>query len=135
MAIIAQRSWTGLVVKNPYVASQHFNSDLAEARRQNQRGWVSELSYKPGKILLSLRDQQDQPIFISDLTLKYGRPTYEMADHTVNFTHLGYGVYSATVPLQPGVWQLNISGGSNETSYRRNSRIYISQTGEKIREE
>ena len=43
MALFATGSWTGLVVKNSYVASQHFNEELmnAAARKMCSAGRVS----------------------------------------------------------------------------------------------
>jgi nitrogen fixation protein FixH len=39
MATLATRTFGGVVVENSYVASQHYNRWLAEARRQEQLGW------------------------------------------------------------------------------------------------
>ncbi|MGE3830257.1 MAG: FixH family protein, partial [Parvibaculaceae bacterium] len=43
MAVFASRTWTGLVVENGYVASQHFNSELEQLRRQDKLGWTQRL--------------------------------------------------------------------------------------------
>ena len=40
LAVNASTTWTGLVVKNSYVASQHYNETLAAAARQAKRGWT-----------------------------------------------------------------------------------------------
>ncbi|MEN2494915.1 MAG: hypothetical protein TECD_00825 [Hyphomicrobiaceae bacterium hypho_1] len=135
MAVVAQRSWTGLVVNNTYVASQNFNSELAEARRQSQRGWISELRYVPGQVKLSLRDDRNQPVVLSNLVLAYGRPAYERADETSSFMHVGDGIYHAQVRLKPGIWLFRVSGGAGLNSYRRDSRVYVSRDGKMAREE
>ena len=38
MAVFAQTSWTGFVVRNSYVASQEFNGKVAAARAQAALG-------------------------------------------------------------------------------------------------
>ena len=38
LAFFATSSWTGLIVKNSYVASQEYNEKLAEARAQDALG-------------------------------------------------------------------------------------------------
>ena len=40
MAVLATRTFGGVVVENSYVASQKYNRWLAEARRQQQLGWT-----------------------------------------------------------------------------------------------
>ena len=62
MAVLAGHSWTGLVVKNSYVASQHFNEDLVEARRQAARGWTSKLVYGDRHFAFTLKDRSGQPV-------------------------------------------------------------------------
>ena len=34
IAVIANKSWTGLIVKNSYVASQEFNAKISDANKQ-----------------------------------------------------------------------------------------------------
>ena len=46
MAYFARSSWTGLVVKNSYVASQSFNRDAEIARQQQALGWQMTLNVK-----------------------------------------------------------------------------------------
>ncbi len=77
MAILAGRSWTGLVVKNSYVASQKFNADLRAAREQRQRGWQSSLTYTDGKIQFAVRDRDGEPLVFKSLTMLYGHPAFE----------------------------------------------------------
>ncbi|WP_421718486.1 FixH family protein [Algiphilus sp.] len=49
MAWNATNSWTGLVVKNSYVASQHFNEVTAEKRRQLAMGWKGGARIQRGR--------------------------------------------------------------------------------------
>ena len=53
MAAFATKSWTGLVVKNSYVASQAFNRELEQAKVQAARGWTGDITYR--KVQLSCR--------------------------------------------------------------------------------
>jgi nitrogen fixation protein FixH len=135
MAVLAARSWTGLVVKNSYVASQHFNEGLQAAREQRKRGWQSSLAYENGVIQFSLRDRHDQPLVLGDLKLDYGRPAFEQADQAAALTQVGPGVYRAVVDLKSGIWALKISGGNAERRYRRDSRINVAKGGNSGREE
>ncbi len=125
MAVIAGRSWTGLVVPNSYVASQNFNEELAEAARQNARGWRSALAYRDGAIQFDLQDRDGEPIILSDMQAAVGRPAFEQDDRRVALTHTTSGRYRAELPLDVGVWTVRITGGSGEMAYRRDARLNI----------
>jgi nitrogen fixation protein FixH len=125
MAVLAGRSWTGLVVKNSYVASQHFNEELLEARRQAARGWQSKLGYSDDRLQFSLATGAGEPVVIEDLKASIGRPASEAQDQTVALRHLGAGLYGGDVSLAPGIWLVKIAGGTGETAYRRDDRIEI----------
>mgnify|MGYP003132251449 FL=1 len=62
LAYFASNSWTGLVVKNSYVASQHFNEHLANERKQASLGWSDEFTYKNGILTLRLTDAAGTPV-------------------------------------------------------------------------
>lgn len=127
MATLAGRTWTGLVVKNSFVASQNYNGELAEARRQSERGWVSELAYRGGHFDFSLKDREGQPVVIDDLKVWVGRPAFERQDQTVALAHVGDGRYRADIELGAGPWQIKVTGGTGEQAYRRESRIVVDE--------
>ena len=62
MAYYASRSWTGLVVANSYVASQHYNEKLAAAQAQAAMGWSSELTYAQGELRLRITSRDGTPV-------------------------------------------------------------------------
>src|SRR5690606_10441379 len=47
MAVLATRSWTGLVVGHTYVASQEFNERTERGRAQMALGWQPALTVAP----------------------------------------------------------------------------------------
>jgi nitrogen fixation protein FixH len=129
MAVLAGRSWTGLVVKNSYVASQHFNEDLVEARRQAARGWRGQLVVEPSGLNFELTDRTGKPVMLGDLTASVGRPASEAYDQTVVLKPVAQGRYRGDVALGPGIWAIKITGGSGENSYRRDERIEVPGAG------
>ena len=108
LAVNASTTWTGLVVKNSYVASQHYNETLAAAARQAKRGWTGDVVYAGGQISLRLADKQGAPIAAEAVTAEVGRPTYEQRDHVVTLTRVGPGHYSAADPLEDGLWEVAV---------------------------
>ncbi|MGI9408351.1 MAG: FixH family protein, partial [Hyphomicrobiaceae bacterium] len=91
MAWFAGRTWTGLVVKNSYVASQKFNGHLRQARKQHARGWKSELTYERGVVRFRVVGKSGAPVFLDDARLTIGRPAFEQQDAVLHLKHIGDG--------------------------------------------
>lgn len=125
MAVLAGRSWTGLVVKNSYVASQKFNDELLEAKRQQARGWKSGLAYTAGQLSFELQDREGRPVVLTDMKAAVGRPASEQQDHTISLAHVGGGKYRADTKLAPGHWMVKVQGGSGERAFRRDARLFV----------
>ncbi|MGB7203846.1 MAG: FixH family protein [Anderseniella sp.] len=130
MATFATSSWTGLVVKNSYVASQDFNRELAEARKQTARGWTGDISYADGAIVLSLIDNKGDGVSLDSVVADVGRPAFEQVDHKVILTSHGNGIYRAEDRLLPGVWQVSIRAKSLAGDYRLDKRLIIKGAGQ-----
>jgi nitrogen fixation protein FixH len=125
MAVFASTSWTGLVVKNSYVASQAFNRELEAAKAQAALGWSGDIIYTDGAIELSLLDKLGAPVFLDQVVVQVGRPAFEQSDHKLAMVNQGNGVYRAEDALEPGVWQVSIRGASNQGAYRLDTRLVV----------
>lgn len=126
LAYEAETTWTGLMARNGYAPSQHFNTELAEARAQKERGWRSTLGYAGGKLEFTLVDKMGDPVVLENVTAELGRPAYDGQDRKVTLIHRGHGVYSTSTELPHGAWDVRIDGGSGERKYRRESRMIVS---------
>ena len=80
MAWFASSSWTGLVVKNSYVASQNYNEKIDAARNQKAMGWRTDFSYSNNLLSLSVRDKDNQSVFFDKLNVVIGTPVSENKD-------------------------------------------------------
>ncbi|RNC90640.1 MAG: cytochrome oxidase [Oricola sp.] len=109
MAWNATNSWTGLVVKNSYVASQHFNEVTAEKRRQLAMGWKAVPEYSEGVLTLIMHDAAQEPIEDAIITARLGRPSFEAQDHTVQFAEGEAGTYAGSTDLASGVWNADVT--------------------------
>jgi nitrogen fixation protein FixH len=125
MAMLASKSWTGLVVKNSYVASQAFNRELEQAKLQHARGWTGTISYTQGAIELKLTDRNDAPVILQDVMVLVGRPAFEQSDHRLPMQDIGNGVYRVDDALAAGIWQVSIRGKSTAGDYRLDTRLTI----------
>lgn len=132
MASFASKSWTGLVVKNSYVASQKFNDELALAEAQKARGWRSTVTYEEGKLAFALFDKAGQPIAADKIMLSIGRPAFEQLDQVIEMqadTPSGATTPPASqspLQLEDGSWALKIEALVGETTYRRDLRLFVS---------
>ena len=127
MAYMATNSWTGLVVKNSYVASQHFNEVTAEKKRQLAMGWAAQLAYENDRTLaLTLKDATGAAMPDAIVTAMVGRPAFETEDRQVTFAFdAASGTYRADTGLGPGIWQADIQAiGAAGEVWTRSIRIF-----------
>lgn len=125
MAYKASNSWTGLIVKNGYVASQDFNAKVEEARRQSARGWSGDITYRAGNVTLTLVDKTGKPVQLSNAEAHVGRPAFEGRDHRVELTNMGNGLYQVADVLESGAWQIIVTADTAEGPYRLEKRILV----------
>lgn len=108
MAYFAIGTFPGLDVKNSYVASQSFDDDRAA---QEALGWVVDVSYLDGELLVAIVDKAGKPADVAILNAIVGRPTHVRDDQTPEFQQRG-GVFKARMSLNPGLWNLRMKATS-----------------------
>lgn len=125
MATLASKSWTGLVVKNSYVESQKYNSVLADAARQAQRGWSSTLAYENGEFAFYLKDKDGSPVKLDTVVMSLGRPAFEQQDQKLDLVALANDRFGLPIKLADGTWMLRIDAMSAQGKYRRDLRLFV----------
>ncbi len=128
MAWVAVDSWTGLMARNGYVASQDFNADLAVRRKQDSLGFQSILRYRDKTMTFSFQDRSGQPLEGYKITLKVGRPTNEREDRQFLMKEGEPGIYRQNLNLELGQWNADIIA-NNKTgrSWKRLVRLNVIQ--------
>ena len=109
MAMFAVNSWTGLVVKNAYVASQEFNANARAAREQAALGWQGELAYRKGELRYRLISANGDVVAATGVEVALGRPAYEAEDTTIVLLPKEDGSFGGDVALGDGQWVVSIS--------------------------
>jgi nitrogen fixation protein FixH len=109
MAVVASRSWTGLVVDNSYVASQQFEEKRVAHEAQQSAGWQAILTYAPGAAKLVIVDGARSPIDLGDVSIKLNRPVGVHDDKVLTMKRNPTGGYEATVDLPGGVWDATVT--------------------------
>ena len=123
MAYFASSSWTGLVVKNSYVASQDFNKLQAKTDQQKVLGWQSELVVEESGVVLKFRDREGEPLTGLRVIARMQRPSHENDDHDLMFRENGPGQFVYRGDIARGLWNLRIvvrdgKGGELDRIYR-----------------
>lgn len=108
MATLASTSWTGLVVKNSYVASQEFNGHLEASRAQDALGWSAPLVLTPTDASVSIKNAEGDPIQGAKVLLDLKRPIIDAEDQLVVLRETVPGTYAAKVDLSPVHWRASL---------------------------
>jgi nitrogen fixation protein FixH len=126
MATLANTSWTGFVVKNSYVASQHFNERAAEGRAQAALGWTGELQVAAGRLIYRLRDANGAVIPLDGAHAALHRPV-SAEDRTLALEPAGGGALATEADLADGAWIIEIDADAGlERPYRDVRRFFVS---------
>lgn len=129
MATLATKSWTGLVVKNGYIASQHFNKNQQAHEKLVAAGWQSSLDYNNGIFTLTLL-KNSKALTNCDVTGLLNRPVHENDNQRLMFKYtdagsqLGSGQYIAHNQLQPGRWNLEVQALCSKDQPQRFIQTY-----------
>lgn len=118
MATIAERSFTGTVVENSYVASQRFNRWLDEAKAQDRLGWTAAIDHAGSRIRVKLTGPD---ALIRDARLRGFalHPLGHLPDRAIHFEPVGTGEFRSVEALPHGRWQVRVTAehGRNRASY------------------
>ena len=129
MAVFAAGSWTGLIVKNSYVASQNFNTQLEAAKVQSASGVHSEVALADGMLTFTVRNAEGSAILPKQALVWIGRPAFEQQDRTVTASCTELGICTAPAALASGPWAVRIEALLPNGAYRRDIRINMSANG------
>ena len=118
MATMAERSFTGTVVENSYVASQRFNRWLDEAKAQDRLGWTATIDHAGPRITVKLTGPEAL-IHDARLTGLALHPLGHLPDRAIRFTPVGSGEYRSVEALPHGRWQVRVTAehGRDRASY------------------
>ena len=126
MAYLANSTWSGLIVKNGYVASQSFDKDLARSKAQDAMGWTVDMTHTMDRVRFTFTDQAASKIEGLRITGQLERPTTDRDDQSLTFSSIGAGVYTSPAKLAPGIWELELEAkGKDAFSYRKIFRFMV----------
>ena len=110
MARFAIATFGGTVVDNSYVASQHYNGWLDEARAQARLGWQAKMVRgDDAHVLVSVNDAAGTPLRNATVSAIARHPLGRSEPIALAFAPVDGGGYRSLARLPPGRWTLHLT--------------------------
>lgn len=114
MATLANTSWSGLVVKNSYVASQNFNEKVEAARKQDALGWTPIFRFSPGAISVQMQGKSGEMIPLDQVKIVLRHPVGERSDRQLMLVKQADGRFVSSETVAPGVWIVELTAKTSQ---------------------
>ena len=123
----------GEELENPYDASQVYNQRIAEARAQNELGWVADVTTRQEgggeRVVADFRDRDGAPIPGLDVRARFVHPFDKGADREAILTSDGGAYEGVAAPLHAGRWTLVIEARRDgERKFTSQNKITLAET-------
>ena len=123
----------GEELENPYDASQAFNQRIAEARAQDELGWVADVTTRPEgegeRVVADLRDRAGAPIPGLEVRARFVHPFDRNADREAILNSDGGAYEGVAGPLHSGRWTLVIEAKQDgRPKFTSQNRITLAET-------
>lgn len=103
MAYLANSSWSGMLSKNTYVASQDFNKNADKAREWAREGFKGDVRLEGGKVSYRLEGPADVLAAVDHIEASFHRPVGDKQDFVITLLRDG-DTFSAVHALATGPW-------------------------------
>lgn len=108
MAYYAGASWSGMLSKNTYVASQDFNKNAARAREWAKEGFGGDLTISDGAIRYRLIGPADILAKVDHVEAIFHRPVGDNQDFSIKLERK-QDAFSAKHALAAGPWIVDLA--------------------------
>lgn len=130
MMTLAIRTFPGVDARNGFDKSQNYNREIAAARGQAERGWMSEIALSRGAedaaLVLTLKDRQGVPVSGLGIAAQIAHPTSKAMDRSVVLNEVAPGRYEAALAIAPGAWNISLEGQKDgQRVYNATSRAIV----------
>lgn len=126
MATYASTSWSGLISKDTYVASQDFNIEAAKARAWAAEGFSGVFKVGKNTLEYSLKGPAAKIGSLTEITATFSRPVGDKQDFTMKLLRVKKGEYASRHELAAGQWIVDLAAIENgKTVFHQAERIYI----------
>lgn len=109
LAVVSARSWTGMVVEDPYIAGQQFETQRKAHDEQAKAGWSPDFIYAPGAARLVIVDGAGHPVDLGDVKVLINRPVGGHDDRSLQLMRKTDGTYETPLTLPDGAWDATVT--------------------------
>jgi nitrogen fixation protein FixH len=128
LAFYASSSWSGLISKDTYVASQDFNIEAAKARVWAAEGFKGAFVVKDKTLEYRLQGPVAEIGDLKEISAIFHRPVGDKQDFTIKLEKAGEGYFTADHNLNAGQWIVDLAAIENgKTIFHEAERIHISE--------
>ncbi len=134
MAWYANSSWSGLISKDTYVASQDFNIEAAKAHAWAAEGFKGQFTVKDRLLEYTLQGPEARIGHLGEIAAIFHRPVGDKQDFTLILKKAGTlpgeggGFFTSDHNLPVGQWIVDLAAIENgETIFHEAKRIYIAE--------
>ncbi len=120
MARFAISTFGGVVVENSYVASQHFNRWLDEARSERALGWTAAFDWRDDRRLAVTMAGLSGP---AELRATVHHPLGRLPDRVLRFSPMDKNTFISTDQLPEGRWLLRLEVRSGGKVWRHQEKL------------
>jgi nitrogen fixation protein FixH len=130
-------TFPGLETEDHYRKGLAYNTNLAAARAQSERGWRAVIAFAAdpaaaaegrhqGTLTVRLTDRDGAPLSALTVSAVLTRPTQGGHDFEVPLTGVGEGLYRAalTLPLR-GQWEARILAAGGDSRFQDTHRLLV----------
>ena len=116
MASLASSTFGGVVVENSYVASQEFNTWLAQARKEKALGWSAQAARLPdGRVSVVIAKAPGEGVTLGAVAR---HPLGQAPDQVMTFARQADGSFVSKRALPPGRWRVRFEAAAAELRWR-----------------
>jgi nitrogen fixation protein FixH len=118
MVTIAIRTQPGVVTHQAYERGLAYNTAIAAANAQTERGWNGDITLDGNILRFTLRDRDGTPLSNAHVSGRLIRPVVDGMDQDLLFTDIGNGIYQTNlVAPAPGQWNVMINALYNHVPF------------------
>lgn len=108
MAYLANSSWSGMLSKNTYVASQDFNKNAARAKEWAREGFKGQIQLEAGKLRYRLEGPAEILAAVDHVQAIFHRPVGDKQDFSIKLLRDGDLFTATDLPAQ-GTWIVDLA--------------------------
>lgn len=125
MATLANKTFSGAVVANGYVANHDFAGWVERAREQQEIGWSATAQVRGGRLVVAALDKEGASLEGASVRVHFIHPFRASEARGVDLHEAAPGRYVAITDVYRGQWDANIRLEKNGEAVLLKQRLFV----------